>query len=350
MWKKVEYTKSEINEAGRKISDKNISLEQRNKYLAIIDNWRAAHAYPTNTFAINLKHKVQHIQGAVVVQRLKRLDTIIHKLERFPKMELYRMQDLGGCRVIVPSISDVYKIVKEMRQSSIRHIEHNYKDYIQMPNPNTGYRGYHLIYKYNSDKTTDYNGLQVEIQIRSQLQHVWATAVETVGIFTDNELKFNSGSEEWLEFFKITSAFFAIKEKSEIVDGVPTNIYELYDRWTYLLKKLDVISTLGTIGMATSQYGHYCKQKSRKKGYYLIKLHLKNLNIEIQTFPNMDAATRAYNEFEKNDTGAQWNGVLVSAQSYEMLLDAYPNYFLDLRKFLEEISIIKDQYSLISDD
>lgn len=38
----------------------------------------------------------------VVAQRLKRLPTIIDKLVRHPTMQLSYMQDIGGCRAIIP--------------------------------------------------------------------------------------------------------------------------------------------------------------------------------------------------------------------------------------------------------
>lgn len=340
MWKKCEYTRGQINRAGRRVVDPNISPSEREECIKIIDSFRAAHAYPMNTFAINLKHKVEGIKSAIVVQRLKRLDTILYKLERFPKMELARMQDLGGCRVVVPKIEDVYTIVKRMRDSRIRHIEHNCKDYIATPNPNTGYRGYHLIYRYNSDKNEDYNGLLIELQIRTELQHLWATAVETVGIFTENQLKFNNGSEKWLLFFKLTSALFAIEEKSAVMDGVSTDPLIIYKQWIQLLKELNVIQTLTMIGITTKSVGHIMK-KTNQKGYYLIKLNSAEKSIEIEIFEgaekNLEAATREYNKIEQEKGDAPINCVLVSASSYETLVRAYPNYFLDVRKFLDYI-------------
>ena len=349
MWKKVEYTKKEINDAGEKIINSNITSDERAKCLNIIDNWRAAHAFPTNTFAIHLKHCVQDIPSAVVVQRLKRRDTIIHKLERFPTMKLHRMQDLGGCRVILPTVSNVYNLVKQMRSSRIRHEESNYKDYIAIPNPDTGYRGYHLIYKYFSDRKTDYNGLKVEIQIRTRLQHIWATAVETVGVFTDNKLKFNSGSEDWLRFFKLTSGLFAIEEQTAIPDGLPTDAIEVFDQWLELLEKLDVISTLGAIGIATQKIGHIKKRAKKQQGYYIIKLWFDPVDVEIEPFygkeKSLEAATQAYSELEGLKQISKFDCVLVSAQSYETLIDAYPNYFLDLKQFLREINHLLKKYS-----
>ncbi len=340
IWKKVEYTKSEIDKAGQRVLNPEISNEERKECLKIIDNWRAAHAFPTNTFTINLKKNVSNIPGAIVVQRLKRLNTIIDKLERFPTMKLSRMQDLGGCRVIVPTNDDVYFVIEKLRHSRIRHIEHNYKDYIQTPNPNTGYRGYHIIYRYNSDKKSDYNGLQVEVQIRTKLQHLWATAVETVGLFTDNGLKFNRGSDAWLRFFKLTSAVFSIEENSPCVNDVPLEKDKLYLEWLKSIDELDVFNVLSVIGVATKRIGHI--KPRNKRGYYLLVLNITSspATLRVEGYDNFESAVTAYNKFEAENKDKRMDGVLVSSQSYETLVTAYPNYFLDVKEFLSTISII----------
>ena len=331
MWKTVEYSKKQINTAGQKVILDSISAAERHFYLGIIDNWRAAHAFPMNTFAINLKHQVEDIEGAIVVQRLKRLDTIIGKLKRFPSMALYRMQDLGGCRVILPTIEDVYSIKRKFQTSRIRHILHHEKDYIAIPNPQTGYRGIHLVYKYQSDKREDYNGLQVEIQIRSKMQHLWATSVETVGIFTQNELKFNQGSDRWLRFFKVVSALFSIEEKSAIVDGVSSNPNDIINELLEIMRELKVGEKLFTIGLATS---HMAKiQKSKTPGYYLMALDIKASKLNITKFSKMEKATEEYNRMEL-EKDSSLDVVLVSAQSFDALMHAYPNYFADIKEFM----------------
>lgn len=339
MWKKPEYSKRQINEAGHKIIDPNITDEERKHALEIIDNWRAAHAYPMHTFAINLKRQVADIEGAVVVQRLKRLDTICGKLKRFPDMQLYRVQDLGGCRVIVPTIADVYKVKNQLESSRIRHERKPSKDYIQTPNPNTGYRGIHLIYKYKSEKITDYNGLLVEIQIRTKLEHLWATAVETVGVFTGNGLKFNQGSEKWLELFKLFSALFALEEGTPLPEGVPQNIIDLFENILDLEKELGAIDKMRTIGFVSNQVGHV--QKKVENGYYLLELDLDEHKINITHFSGaekgLDRATQKYNEIERTKGDRDIDVVLVAAQSYETLVDAYPNYFADISEFIDTL-------------
>lgn len=100
-WEVPKYTKSEINKAGKIIADSSSTPKEREEALIILNNWRAAHAYPLQVICSNLRQKNP---DAIVVQRLKRLESITGKIQRFPEMQLYKMQDLGGCRVIVDTI------------------------------------------------------------------------------------------------------------------------------------------------------------------------------------------------------------------------------------------------------
>jgi hypothetical protein len=46
------------------------------------------------------------------------------------------------------------------------------------------------------------------------LQHLWATAVETVDFFNQDSLKSSAGSEDWSCFFQLVGASFACFEDS----------------------------------------------------------------------------------------------------------------------------------------
>jgi hypothetical protein len=66
--------------------------------LAIINNWRSSHRYPLNGIQVNLRKITTKLDSdPTVAQRIKRLPSIRHKLERFHGMDLARMQDIGGC-------------------------------------------------------------------------------------------------------------------------------------------------------------------------------------------------------------------------------------------------------------
>ena len=213
IWEIPKYSKSEINKAGFIIANPSSTKEDRNNALIILNNWRAAHAYPLQVICSNLRLRNP---DAIVVQRLKRLDSITGKIERFPDMSLYRMQDLGGCRVIVDTVEQVYEAIEKYKNSRIRHILKREYDYIQNPK-DSGYRSYHMVYQFRSDKKETYNkNMLIEIQFRTKLQHIWATAVEMMGIYTKSQLKASSGDKDILRFFALVSSVFAKMENMPI--------------------------------------------------------------------------------------------------------------------------------------
>ena len=173
-----QYSKKQITKAGKILASDDASLKESVHALEVLNNWRSSHAYPLQVIARKLK---RDNTNAIVVQRLKRLDSIIGKLRRFPEMDLYRMQDLGGCRVIVDTVPDVYASVNKYKNSHVRHVLKREYDYIQNPK-DSGYRSYHMVYQFRSDTVDTYNkNMMIEIQFRTKLQHVWATAIEMMG-------------------------------------------------------------------------------------------------------------------------------------------------------------------------
>ena len=103
-----------------------------------------------------------------------------------------------------------------------------------------------MVYEFESKSPqfTQYNGMLVEIQLRTQLQHYWATAVETVGIFTGEALKSSQGNLDWQEFFRLASSWFALREGEALIPGTPTSQRELAQKIKEYLVKLSVIDTL----------------------------------------------------------------------------------------------------------
>lgn len=153
--------------------------------IKVLSQWRISHAYPMGIFKDCLQKKIKELDlsSYVVAQRLKRTPSIVGKLKRFPTMQLDRMQDIGGLRIILPKVDDVYRLYDEIIKSkALSHqLELPPKDYIKEPKSD-GYKSLHQVIRYQNENHPELQGLRVEIQLRTKLQHSWATAVETLGV------------------------------------------------------------------------------------------------------------------------------------------------------------------------
>ena len=82
--------------------------KQTEEDLNVIEIWRAAHRPVLNTFNAILRNRTRKT-NIVVAQRHKRKSTIMGKLDRLPNMNLSRMDDVAGFRLIFHNIKDLYK-------------------------------------------------------------------------------------------------------------------------------------------------------------------------------------------------------------------------------------------------
>lgn len=336
-WKKPEYSQRQVNDAGNIIRDLNSTEDEYNSAIEIIDNWRAAHAYPLHVFYINLRTLAANRSDILVVERLKRMDSIIGKLRRETSMNLWRMQDLGGCRFVVPTIEEVYKFSKRYRTSKIRHEFKREYDYISNPKP-SGYRSLHLVYKFHSDTKDTYNkNMLIEIQFRTHLQHVWATALETMGIFTKQALKAGQGSEAIKRFFVVISSLFALKEGCPVVPGTSNDEKELVSELEYLENKFHFLDKLNAIQVFMDRERDFEAELKKRSGYYLLLLNYNNRNLSLYYFKpsQIDEANDVYMKIEQSREESNVDAVLVRAESFKELKAAYPNYFADIREFVE---------------
>lgn len=337
-WKSVDYTKRQINDAGNIIRKENITAEEFTSATKVIDNWRAAHAYPMHVIYIHLRRMASNYDNIIVVERLKRLPSIISKLQREKNMELWRMQDLGGCRFIVPTVDDVFTFAERYKTSRVRHEYKRDYDYINNPKK-SGYRSLHLVYKFHSDtKDTYNNNILIEIQFRTHLQHSWATALETMGIFTKQSLKSGQGNEYIKRFFVLVSSLFAIKEGYPIVLGTIEDKNEIIKELNEINKKHHILEILRAIRVAMD---HEIGKKFNKKGYYVLILNYNTRMLQIRYFlpGKFVDANNIYTQIESNRHETKIDAVLVSASSFIELKEAYPNYFADIGEFINVVEM-----------
>lgn len=342
-WIKPEYSRSDVNRAGDVLINDTSSEEQKNKALEILDNWRAIHGYPLHIFKKRLKDKASFVDPkSLTVQRLKRVPAIIKKLSRSydgraPTMKLSQMQDIGGCRAVLANVTLARKLCDDYYlRGDLKHKRVRTKDYIASPKID-GYRSIHLIYEYVSDKRKkEYDGLLVEIQIRSKLQHLWATAIETVDFFTRQAIKSNEGKAEWMNFFRLVSSAFAKLEDCPPVSNTPDDEKTLYLKIREEEAELNVIKVMTGWMRAVNVFERITKNRPKAQ-YFLLELDIRGgkLNITTYTKDTEEKAISDYAESEKkNRDRKEYDVVLVGADASTDLKKAYPNYFADSQEFL----------------
>lgn len=354
-WAKPQYGKGEIDRAGEILArDEHIISAQAwidsLDAVDIVSNWRAAHSYPLQAMKMTLKIRAKGIDpSAIVAQRLKRLASIKLKLrlskEAGHHPNLSQMQDIGGCRAVMTTVGQVRRLETKFSEASNKnpHRGPQYfktSDYITKPKEN-GYRSVHLVYKFRTDSPTHscYNGQRIEIQLRSRLQHYWATAVETYSTFTGEALKSNIGSDEWKRFFALVSSTIALTEKTTTVPRTPTTMREIVPELRALYAKLNVNNVLSGWSAATK----WTKDEEDKDrdfqaaAMYLLVLNSEDFSVTITPYKkeHLAAANAYYAKIEKEEPNLQ--AVLVSVDSLAALRTAYPNYFLDTTSFLRVV-------------
>ena len=334
-----EYTKGQIDRAGFSLRDSNRHDQSFINAAEILNRWRTIHVNPLNIVKRKLNNLIEEIDiNASTAYRLKRQHSVIKKLKRkydndHPTMKLSQMQDIAGCRIVVSNMELVNKLYDHITKQ-IKYEKVSEKDYIVNPKYD-GYRSIHLIYRYKSKTDKLQNEFLVEIQLRTQLQHSWATAVETVGLFTEQDLKSNEGSQEWQKFFKLVSLAFTIKENATQITDTLDNIDKLYSQIKTLSRELDVIERMEKWATAVRAI-HNEKKDSR---LYLLILDLIGKKIEVKSYTKREN-NNAFNDYKMAERTDNTDAVLVHVNKIKGLQEAYPNYFADTKEFLAEIKMI----------
>lgn len=312
-------------------------VAERAAAMEVLGEWRALHSVPLNSMKITLaKYATAADASAIVVQRLKRADSIIKKLRRPKAGVLSQMQDIAGARAVVSDIEAVRRVQAAYDCGRVRNALIKEYDYIGAPQ-DSGYRGLHRRYRFHGvGPSAPYDGRLVEIQVRTRVQHAWATAVETMGTLLQESLKSSEGPEDWLLLFKEISAAFALLENSPPVPGVEGTRREIFHRVWERSKRLDIHRRF-------TQFRAALQITNEFKGsptLFLLSLSsavgpdTTSLRVAGYREQDQDQAIADYLLAEQTASPSD-NVVLVSAASLKALAAAYPNYFLDTQVFLD---------------
>ena len=352
------YSGKQIEKAGQILSESaDLEYAELSDQMDVLSFWRFCHEKPLYE-AFNILQEVvsDYDKEAIYARRLKRTSSIVSKLRRFGRMSLKNMQDIGGCRAIVANEKKLQQIVRKLRKR--REFKGNdgnvrSKDYLKRPKDD-GYRSYHLVGKFKDGASSR----SIEVQVRTLMQHYWATALEIVDIFTGQALKSNQGDEEWSNFFRLVSEQFAAMDELHLFHSLsdsakhakylakvktsPALVKGVRDVQK-ISKKLGVKARLlaftGSLDVINEKI-----DLNAGSGYFLLNIDLELGTVNVQRFERSDSreAESEYISAEKTHAGNEKNLVaLVSAANIGDIKTAYPNFFADSKLFTDHLILIE---------
>ena len=205
-------SKTQVSKAGRALRDyvsgerSTIDVAELNEILNLVEVFRTSHREPLHSAYMGLVSGCRSLAlDARITQRLKRWATIVDKLYRHPQMQLANMQDIGGCRAVVPSLADLRKLEAHLRRYHKGKLDtERCRDYIDRPR-DSGYRAVHLI--------VFYKGRRVEWQLRTQAMHDWAWAVERLVPQIGDDIKNGEGPAAVHDWLRLVSQALGYEDR-----------------------------------------------------------------------------------------------------------------------------------------
>lgn len=336
------FDRAEVDAAGdllkEVISPEHFRAPEVLQAFSVANAWREQHLVAMRQIRAQLAAANRVLAtGGVTAARLKRMPAIRNKLRRLP-YKLSEVQDLGGCRVILPTLADVRRFEARLANSS-RHHRREVDDYIVRAKRD-GYRSLHLLLDHRDDRFPEYRDLRIELQVRTHLQHAWATAVEALGLYLHVNIKGGGGSQEWRRLLMLMSCEFAESEGCEPVRGSPSGRHRR-EEIIALDRQLKAQVALDSLSLGFRVINGYLLDQSAK--YLLLRFEHDTKQIRLETFREAPAGVRMYGDEERRlaslsmEDDASGDALFVSLSQLNDLRRAFPNYFGDVRLFREQL-------------
>lgn len=336
---RLEYSRKAVRKAGRRLAGQirptsGNDLSDAREIFSIAHSWRDSHFLPMRSVYYSVRHKLRDrsIKGDMA-SRPKRMESIRRKL-RESSVELDQMNDIAGCRAILNDIAGVRHLTELIREKFPHELRQEWP-YIDKPKDD-GYRSHHLVFNFCPRKRDQdaFKGRRIELQVRTRLQHSWATAVEAVGLFNGEDLKHHKGSKDWLRLFKLVSAEFAHVEGCPIGNNIPDRDARVQEI-KHLNQELNAVDLLENIRMATD----YAENFIHDRGRYFLIIYRPNHTVEVENYDHpIQVTTRLANvEREIEEKADASKVVVVEVDRVEKLIETYPNYFGDVSLFTRNL-------------
>ncbi len=319
---------SALNRAGKALRRGDYSDGE----LEALTEWRQVNADELSNIrsTVNAALRREDIDksDAIVSQRLKRLPTIINKLKRFPNMALANMQDISGIRIVCKDMAVLSSAAK-----SLEGIFEKRNDYLNDP-VESGYRSIHFTKQLKSK-------VRVELQLRTELQHAWATAVEISDVIhaTEGEMKTDKTlTGDRTEFFQLASALMSYEEYTPRYLNLRPN---------EIIARLEEIELHHRFAHEVSAYSpalKYIGENRKNKPLLLVAIDAIGSKGSVWTFTESQQPL-AVDMLSSLESGSLekfkelTNAVIVRSSDIAKLHRSFPNYFGDAKLFTKFLNM-----------
>ena len=176
-------SRTQIDKLGSRLAADGLNVLNEAQYQAFRTGYADALAEVTEAL-VCCQHSALADRRTEVGSRIKAIDSVVAKLRR-KETSLAKMQDIAGCRLTVPTMTDLRVAVGWLREHLTIERE---KDYTRKGQKG-GYRAVHLIVLTES-------GRFAEIQSRTEVQHTWANLSEKLAYSIDRLIKAGGGPSD----------------------------------------------------------------------------------------------------------------------------------------------------------
>lgn len=261
---------------------------------------------------------------SITTFRIKRIESILSKMKRQPKMDPKRMNDVAGCRCILSKVKYIYDVIKKINDEIASNVQYRglsihdkIWDYIREKRED-GYRSVHIVIKTSENKN-------IEVQLRTFEQHNWATLVETTDLIYNTRLKEYHEPNDLYEFHQLLSL------------ENPTPIQKR--KIVKIDKNRNYVANLLEVYVKNNQniYVDFDKKIKGSGDYYLLTADSNGVPT-IRKYNSFEDAENAYFK-EFIDYHQSKNIVLayIGDAKFERVMVAYNNYFLNNNQLLDHV-------------
>lgn len=227
--------------------------------------------------------------------RTKRTKSIVRKLVRDHSMDLSRMIDIVGIRVIVSDVNSQDIAVESLSKLDSSRV--NVRDYRARKN---GYRAVHIHVTSPS--------ASVEIQVRTLPQHFWADQSERLGERT----KEGSGDEAAQEILHDLSLFCVAKDRLETDSDVRP-----LSRWAETYQRL------------AENFDRFKTTPRPRSSFSFVVLYdaIANLLLKADKFSSRDEALAEFRYLSNQVDESRFDVLVLNSATREALSVTHPRFF-----------------------